>query len=68
MLEHSRSDFAPLGWYQDVTAGAVAATGKGCRWNDNVAQLVSAAGLEIQQSERHVGGLVVSLTATKPVA
>ena len=66
LLEHSRSTLAPLGWYQDITAPAVMATGKGCRWNDNVSQLVQAAGLEIQQSEAHVGGLIVSMVARKP--
>ena len=66
LLEHSRSTLVPLGWYQDITAPAVMATGKGCRWNDNVSQLVQAAGLEIQQSEAHVGGLIVSLVAKKP--
>ena len=33
LLEHARSGFAPLAWYQDVTANAVAAGGKGCYWN-----------------------------------
>lgn len=66
LLEHSRSAFGPLGWYQDVTAPAVAATGKGCRWNDDVPALVRAAGLQIQQAEPHVGGLIVSLVAIKP--
>lgn len=33
LLEHSRSGFAPLSWYQDITADAVAASGKGCYWN-----------------------------------
>ncbi|CAK0787148.1 hypothetical protein CVIRNUC_010364 [Coccomyxa viridis] len=36
VLEHQRSSFAPLAWYQDVTAAAVAATGKGCYWNQDV--------------------------------
>lgn len=67
LLEHSRSDFALLGAYQDLTAQAVAATSKGCRWNDNVSQLVEATGLRIQQSKRHVGGLIVSIVAVKPI-
>ncbi|KAL4447973.1 hypothetical protein ABPG75_005192 [Micractinium tetrahymenae] len=66
LLEHSRSSFGPLGWYQDITALAVAATGKGCRWNDDVAALVQAAGLQIEQTEAHVGGLITSLIAVKP--
>lgn len=33
LLEHARSGFAPLAWYQDVTADAVATGGKGCYWN-----------------------------------
>lgn len=55
-----------LAW-QDLTAPAVAATGKGCRWNDDVTGLVAAAGLEVQRLEPHVGGLIVSLSAVKPV-
>ncbi|KAI7835960.1 hypothetical protein COHA_010159 [Chlorella ohadii] len=66
LLEHSRSGFGPLAAYQDLTAPAVAATGKGCRWNDDVPGLVAAAGLEVQRLEAHVGGLIVSLSAVKP--
>jgi SAM-dependent methyltransferase len=66
LLEHSRSGFGALGWYQDVTAPAVAAMGKGCRWNDDVAALVKAAGLRVQRAQPHVGGLVISLSAVKP--
>lgn len=115
LLEHSRSEFGPLGWYQvsapqrasgsgkrgpvrqsspsllccpassslalltcltlplplllyvqDVTAPAVMAAGKGCRWNDNVSQHVEAAGLKIKRVERHVAGLIVSVVAVKP--
>lgn len=36
LLEHSRSGFAPLGAYQDATAAAVAASGKGCFWNHDI--------------------------------
>ena len=58
----------PLPWLaQDLTAPAVAATGKGCRWNDDVRGLVAAAGLQVQHVEPHVGGLIVSLSAVKPV-
>jgi hypothetical protein len=52
---------------QDITAPAVAATGgKGCRWNDNVSEIVAMQGLKIQELQRHVGGLIISLEAVKP--
>ena len=65
LLEHSRSEWGPLGLYQDLTAPAVAATAKGCRWNDRVPALVRQAGLSIQEVQSHIGGLVVSLVAIK---
>ncbi|GAB4824121.1 hypothetical protein N2152v2_011167 [Parachlorella kessleri] len=65
LLEHSRSSIPPLGWYQDLTAPAVAAMGKGCYWNQDVVRLVQAAGLQVVHSEGHLGGLLVLLVAEK---
>lgn len=65
LLEHSRSTSPVLGWYQDVTAGPVAALGKGCVWNQDVLKLVKNAGLRIERVEPHLGDLVLSITAVK---
>ena len=66
LLEHQRSSIGPLAWYQDVTAGAVAATGKGCVWNQDVRSLVRGAGLVPGSVQEHLGGLIVSLEAARP--
>ena len=50
---------------QDVTAGAVAATGKGCYWNQDVGALVSQAGLRVASKQDSLGGLITSLVAIK---
>lgn len=65
LLEHSRSTFPILGWYQDVTAAQVASMGKGCVWNQNVIKLVENAGLKIERVDKYVGDLVLSITAMK---
>jgi ubiquinone/menaquinone biosynthesis C-methylase UbiE len=65
MVEHSRSSFAPLGWYQNLTAGAVAATAKGCVWNQDVPALLQAAGLRVASMEKHLGGVIISVEAAK---
>jgi hypothetical protein len=50
---------------QDLTADAVAATGKGCYWNQNVGELVSRAGLKVVRKEDHLGGLITIIEARK---
>ncbi|BDA50561.1 probable ubiquinone/menaquinone biosynthesis C-methyltransferase [Coccomyxa sp. Obi] len=65
LLEHQRSPFAPLAWYQDLTADAVAAMGKGCFWNQDVAGLLNAAGLRVQRKKESIGGLIVLLEAER---
>ena len=65
LLEHTRSSSPVLGWYQDVTAGPVAAMGKGCVWNQDVLGMVKDAGLEVDKVTPHLGGLVLSITAVK---
>lgn len=65
LLEHSRSPHGLLGLYQDVTAVPVAAISKGCFWNQDVPQLVSEAGLKIVRIDSHLGGLIVSIVASK---
>lgn len=68
LLEHSRSTSALVGWYQDVTAPAVAATGKGCFWNQRVVELVQGTpGIVLEGSTVHLGGLLTSVVAVKPV-
>ena len=63
LLEHSRSNLAPLAWYQDLTAQAVAATSKGCVWNQDLQQLLESAELRTVRSKTVLGGLVTLIEA-----
>lgn len=65
LLEHSRSNVAPLAWYQDVTEAVVTATSKGCVWNQNLMFLIGEAGLSVTTSEEILAGLV-QLVDTSP--
>lgn len=65
LLEHSRSDNPLLASYQDLTSGAVAATAKGCVWNQDVEGMVRAAGMEVVNARRAAAGTVVLLEARK---
>lgn len=64
LLEHSRSAFQPLAWYQDTTAGAVAAMSAGCVWNQDLMALLAGAGLAPLHTESALGGLVTLVVAT----
>jgi ubiquinone/menaquinone biosynthesis C-methylase UbiE len=65
LLEHSRAA-GLLGAYQDVTADAVAAAGKGCRWNQDVGVLVRAEqGLCVESEQKHLGGLLRTIVAIR---
>jgi hypothetical protein len=44
----------------------VAATSKGCVWNQDVPALVAAAGLDIASRQQHLGGTLTTLVAVKP--
>ena len=50
---------------QDVTASVVAATGKGCYWNQDVKALTEEAGLKIASRTDSLGGLITLLVAEK---
>ncbi|GFH25109.1 uncharacterized protein HaLaN_23020 [Haematococcus lacustris] len=65
LLEHARAELPLLGWYQDVSAATVAATSKGCMWNQNVPALLAAAGLRVIRLSRHTGGTVVMVEAVR---
>lgn len=65
LLEHARSRNPALGLYQDLTAGPVAAMGKGCVWNQDVQMMVSAAGLQIQQVDYALAGTICTIIARK---
>jgi hypothetical protein len=65
LLEHTRSDFAPLAAYQDMTASAVAASSKGCLWNQDVLAMLQPAGLRLVQATPALGGLVRCIEATR---
>jgi ubiquinone/menaquinone biosynthesis C-methylase UbiE len=66
LLEHCRSPNPLLGAYQDATAAAVAATAKGCVYNQDVPALVAALGLAPAAITRSLGGLIVEIEAAKP--
>jgi len=65
LLEHSRSGFAPLSWYQDITADAVAANGKGCYWNQDLDALLREAGLHAVRQDSQLGGLIRLVVAQR---
>ena len=54
-------DNALLGTYQELTASAVAASAKGCYWNQDVEGMCVRAGLKTLRVSRHVLGTLVSL-------
>ena len=68
LLEHTRSDFAPLAAYQDMTASAVAASSKGCAWNQDVLAMLQPAGLRLVRATPALGGLVRCIEATRDEA
>ncbi|KAJ9516730.1 hypothetical protein QJQ45_027134, partial [Haematococcus lacustris] len=49
----------------DVSAATVAATSKGCMWNQDVSALLAAAGLRVIRLSRHTGGTVVMVEAVR---
>jgi methyltransferase OMS1, mitochondrial len=65
LLEHARSELAPLALYQDITAGAVAASGKGCIWNQDVSTLVQQSGLVVTYSQHSLAGLITLMEARR---
>ncbi|KAF5843166.1 S-adenosyl-L-methionine-dependent methyltransferase [Dunaliella salina] len=63
LLEHARSDNPILGAYQDISASAVAATAKGCVWNQDVPALLKAAGLRPTRLQRYTAGTIMMVEA-----
>ena len=49
--------------YQDASAAAVAATAKGCVWNQDVPALLTAAGLKPLSLQRFTAGTIVMIEA-----
>lgn len=50
---------------QDVTMPAVAAMGKGCKWNQDVTGLLAAAGLQPTKLETSLAGVITLVEAEK---
>eukprot|EP00983_Pelagomonas_calceolata_P001392 47202-Pelagomonas_calceolata.AAC.3 len=51
--------------YRDVSASAVAATAKGCVWNQDVPALLKAAGLQPIKLERYTAGTIMMVEAQR---
>lgn len=62
LLEHNRSDAAPLAWLQDRRAESQYEK-NGCRLDHEPLATVNTAGLSVQQSSKHVLGLVMTIDA-----
>ena len=56
LIEHGRSTWNWLGWYQDRHAHQMIEQG-GCRWNQEPQELVKEAGLDILSAERTLFGI-----------
>ncbi len=50
---------------QDVTMPAVAAMGKGCKWNQDLISLLAAAGLEVIKLRTSLAGVITLVEAKK---
>lgn len=65
LVEHSLSSAAPLALWQNLTAEAVAATSKGCFWNQDVVGMAREAGLVVRRSSSALAGTVMSLELSR---
>lgn len=52
LVENTRSDVPLLGVFQDLTEPVVTPFSKGCRWNTDVEQLATRAGLKLEYSHK----------------
>ena len=68
LLEHSRSNIDALAAYQDFTATTVAASSKGCFWNQHLPSMLKDAGLYVMSQQRHLAGTVTLVTAINTIA
>lgn len=65
LLEHTRSDNPAIGWYQGVTSKFVAATGKGCVWDQDVLTLIRQAGLKPVRQDTVLHGVIRLIEARR---
>ena len=63
LLEHRRSDVAPLAWFQDWRAESHYET-NGCRLNHDPLETVEQAGLTVESASTAFVGLVTAIDAT----
>lgn len=61
VLDYTRSSFAPLAMYQDVTASTVRRMSKGCTLNLELIPMLEDAGFEVSSMSSTLGGLVLAL-------
>ena len=66
LSEHQVSNDNPLlATYQNLTEPLVTKMSKGCVWNQDVLAMVKDAGLKVQSVKPSLGGLLVTLEASK---
>jgi ubiquinone/menaquinone biosynthesis C-methylase UbiE len=62
LLEHGRSSWRPIGWYQDRRAEKHASQ-FGCQWNRHPIQIAQNAGLQLEETRTYFFGVFAVIEA-----